>query len=525
MVSIPLANFEPDKSRFNGGVLPNILNALPTAEGWGPFKSGVTIDIYDVAIGDQSLNNIVDENGNAIVTAIVIGNIMTDDLGYVLTDETPNTLIESYTTAGSGGSEALPTDCTGLFAARKDDGTERIFAGTATKLYEFDKTAFSWSDITRLAGGNYASPGRWSFIKFGSVVYAANGFDAEQKIDIETGLNFTANTTAPVSKYLAVVGDFAFRGNILTFPYQIQWSAINNPQSNTSTIDFSDYQDMPIGDEVMGIVPLTSGAHVWMRSALHNMAFALGSEYVFTRQTLTEMRGTSAPTSIASIAQDDYVVYCDDGFWRFTGGSFNPIGAQRVNAWFLDECDQDARSDILAMPDPENQIVWFAYTSVDGTRKMLGYQYILDRWCLASVSLQASTRARTFAYSGLDVAGVTTDLLRFVVVDSAGRLSYLVGDNLAATIQTNEFSNDISFFVNSGMLQGDPVNYTVTQQVSNYRGGAFTSKAAITPSARTKSLSLRGDGRVHKFTIIIPAAETWTSITSMEISGVPGGTS
>ncbi len=525
MVAVAFAPFEPDRSRFNYGVLPDIVNAIPTADGWGPLQSGVTIDAIYTYLTDPDGNRLLDESGNLIVTGYSFGNQLTDESGNLLIDEGSDFILDSLTSTAITGGIFLPAACTGLFAARKEDGTERIFAGTTTAIYEFSKTTFTWVDVTRVSGGAYSGTTRWSFEKFGSVVYAANGTDEEQKIDLESGTNFSDNTTAPIAKYIKAVGDFMFRGNIATLPYQIQWSAINDPQSNTATVNLSDYQDMPIGDEVMGIVPLSTGAHVWMRSALHNVAYALQSEYVFTRQTLTEMRGTSAPYSIASIAQDDYVVYCDDGFWRFTGGGFQPIGAQRVNAWFLTECDQDERQNILAMPDPERQIVWFAYTASDASRKMLGYHYILDRWCLAEVSLQASCRARTFTYSALTGAGVTTDLLRFAVIDSLGRLSYLVGDNLAATIETNEYANDSGFFVNRGILAGDPVTFTVTQKTANYRGGSFTTKSAITPSSRTKSISLRGDGKVHKFTVNIPAATTWTNITSMEVSGTPSARS
>lgn len=525
MVAVAFAPFEPDRSRFNYGVLPNIINAIPTADGWGPLQSGVTIDAIYTYLTDPAGNRLLDESGNLIMTGYVFGNQMTDELGNLLLDETGSFVLDSLTSVPLTGGLTLPADCTGLFAARKADGSERIFAGTTTKIYEFSKTTFTWVEVTRLVGGNYAGTGRWSFEKFGQFVYAANGVDAEQRIDLESGTNFANNASAPIAKYIKAVGDFMFRGNIVSLPYQVQWSAINDPTSNTATVNLSDYQDMPVGDEVMGIVALSSGAHVWMRSALHNVAFALQSEYVFTRQTLTDMRGTSAPFSIATIAQDDYVIYCDDGFWRFTGGSFNPIGAQRVNAWFLDECNQDQRGNIVAMPDPERQIVWFAYTSAAGTRKMLGYHYILDKWCLSDVALQASCRARTFAYTGLTGAGITTDQLRFAGINSDRRLVYLVGDNLAATVETNEFANDAGFFVNRAMLAGDPTTFTVTQKVANYRGGSFTTKSAVTPSARTKAISLRGDGKVHKFTVNIPASTTWTNITSMEVSGVPGAKS
>src|SRR5690349_19168321 len=67
---------------------------------------------------------------------------------------------------------ALPTGaCRGAFIARKADGTYTVFAGTTSKLYQYASTT-SWTDVTRLAGGDYNVPDgeRWWFAQFGSNV-------------------------------------------------------------------------------------------------------------------------------------------------------------------------------------------------------------------------------------------------------------------------------------------------------------------------------------------------------------------
>jgi hypothetical protein len=36
-MKLPFPPFEPDRSRFNGGVIPSVLNVLPVADGWAPL--------------------------------------------------------------------------------------------------------------------------------------------------------------------------------------------------------------------------------------------------------------------------------------------------------------------------------------------------------------------------------------------------------------------------------------------------------------------------------------------------------
>ncbi len=518
MVAVAFAPFEPDKSRFNGAASPNLLNVVPKRDGWGPLEAGVTIDAVYTYLTDQSGNRLLDQSGNLIVTGYTYGNQLTDESGNLLTDEDGDLVLDSIVSVAINGAITLPAACLGLYAARKADGTERLFAFTATAAYEFSKTSYTWEVVTRVSGGAYAADGRWSIEQFGSVVYAANGVDIEQKIDIETGTNFENNSTAPIARYIRRVGDFMFRGNIVDHPNQLQWSALNDPQSNTAGVNLSDYQDMPEGDEIMGIVPISGGAHIWMRSAVQLMAFALNDSLIFTRRVMTDMQGTSSPFTLASFGQDQYMIYSDEGFMLHAGGQIANVGEGAVNKWFLSECDQDARGNIVGMADPERSIVWFSYTGSDATKRMLGFLHMQRRWTLADVSLQASCRARTFAYSALTAAGVDSDLLRFTVVDSNGRLSYLVGSNLAATLETNEIAfGDYRSFIGGGFLQGDPTTFSVVHKVGQFKGGTLTEKAAVSPGARSKLIPFKGDGRVHRVKVTIPAGTTWTTAAGLDL--------
>ena len=498
MARVAFAPLEKDKNRYNTSVLSTAVNALPLPDGWGPLKAPVSIDpVY---------------------------NYLTDELGNRLLDHDGNRIITGPSGVPINGTVNIVGEVLGCVAVRKADGSERLFAGTATQLLEFNYNTYIWDDVSRISGGAYAATARWSFAKFGSKLYAQNGFDVEQKIDIENDTYFSANATAPVARYLAVVRDFLWRGNIANYPYQVQWSAFNNPEANTVTVDFSDYQDMPEGDEVMGIVPITGGAHIWMRSALHTMAVTFGNPPI-TRQTADTVRGTNAPYSIAIIGQDDYVIYCDDGFYRYKGGGLNPIGDGRFNKWFLTECDQQEIENMVGNVDPENAVVWWSYTDNDGARKLLGYHYLRDQFMTSDVSIQASMRARTFLYEVDGATVLEDDLPRFAAINDEGRLVYLAGENLEATIITNEisFNGTRRVFVNGVRLDSDAVNYTVTIETADYKGGDFRSRSPSAPSRRTGNASVRADGRVHRLTFIIPEGEPWTVATGADVNLASGG--
>lgn len=502
MPVLPFGPLEPDKGKYVVGVTPETINVVPTADGsWGPLKGTVIVQNVYEYICDENLNRITDENGNCLIAAIdgegIEGNIL------------------------------LGADCTGMFAVRMESGSEALFAGTAATINMFDRAEFTWRDISG-SSAPYDGTNRWSIARFGQYAYWQNGVDPEQVFWVDDPADDPVcvdNPTAPIAKVIATVGDFMMRGNLVGYPARIQWSGYNDPAWNVPTLRLADYQDMPTGDEVMGIVPVLGGAHVWMRSAIHAMRFAPESGFIYTRAPIDETVGTSAGYSICSIGQDDYVVFTDKGFYRYRGG-FTNIGEGRVNRWFNADCDQDYRGDIVANVDPENNVVWFAYTRTTGERWALGYQYNYDRWCLSDMALQASCVARTFAYSYSDPPIVDEDVPRFAMINDDRRLGYLVGSNLAATLTTNEvdFAPDRSF-VNGGQLISDAQLFTVTQKTTDTRGGSFRTRTAVSPSSRSSRLPLRGDGRQHKFTANIAAGDDWTTASALAVEVTGSGKS
>lgn len=513
MVTIPYAPFEPDKSPYNMGAITDMLNAIPVADGWGPVPSP-----------------------SPLTPAL---DILTDELGNPLTDELGSILVAFSSGFTLDGEITLPAGTRGGIFVRLPSGTSALFVGTETKLFRYDFTNFAFEDVSG-PSAPYNCDDRWSFALYGTTVYCQNGSDPEQMFDVSLDSAFSDNATAPIAKTIAVVADFLMRFGLASDSRQIQWSALNDPTSNVIEEKLSDVQPFGEGGSVLNGISLSSGALVALEEGFELMTYP-DSAFIFRRSGVTEFRGLAARWSLCLTGQDDFVAYCKDGFYR--GLNFQPIGAERVDRWFLNVTDESARADMFAAADFRRKVVWFHFNTIDGTPLMLGYQWQLDRWCLSSPGLLDIFKLETVGLTidGLGAMFETFDDINvpfnsslfdggsfeFGGIDENGQLSYLNGDPLEALLPTNEASLNGTnrAFVNGGRINGDAANHSVVLSSADYKGGQWRDRQAVTPSSRTRSLSLRGDGRLHKASVTIPSGEAWTVFSGIDIDVIASGKS
>lgn len=505
MPTLPFPPYEPDKNNQNLGALSTVLNVVPHADGFGPLPSIIpTPPIYRHITYDNG-NRITFDNGNPIVIQLD----WSDLIGFV----------------------QLPAACIGFFAARKKNGEEVLFAGTVTTLYRLDRVTLTWLDVSSTT---YAAAVRWSFARKGSVIYCQNGYDTEQKFDIEVDTVFSDNPTAPICKYICRLGPFIFRANIVSWaaesfsnePAMIMCSSLLSPADNIPfNLNYCDYQIIDSGDEIMGIVPMTDGAHVWTKGGVVPLSLTVSNDVTFTLGEEDRTRGTSAPYSLCSFGQDRYLAYGDDGFLLYQGSMTPiPIGQDRVNVTFLQNVDQDTFVDVLSMNDPEHAIIWISYTNTDGDRRMLGYQWNINQFTASDIEVSASFVCRTFVYADSDPPILVANQPRFTIIDRNGQLGYLVGNSMAARITTNEAQlGDGRSFQNVVRLNGDPVDFSVTTMTRDKKGGAIRTRAVATPSALTGAVPFSAEGLTHQWQIDIPAGEDWTNVTGMDVPAKAAG--
>lgn len=479
---IPFPAFEPDKSPYDVASSNNVVNAMPVANGWGPMPG---------------LNEVT---------------------------------------------EALPGECKGGVYVRTSTGSFRIIAGTDSGLYELNTSTMAWTDISGPSGPySVALQDFWTFTRFGDKLVAHQISDPIQVYDIEIGGNFADLAGSPPNaKYSWVAGDFLVIAYLSTASGEktVRWSGLNDIEHWTIGKKGSDVQELPEGDEIMGGFGETGGFSVIQRSGMQYFPFAPSSGFTFTRTVVNPKQGTVAPRSIVSIGPGRFFYLSEDGF--FGGVNREPIGAERVDRWFLSQIDQTYLADVQGAADPFEKIVWWRYRTPTGAYNRLGYDWQLNRWCTTDLQvgemMALATPAITwdgldFFYAAIEDADNPFDSRlfsggrpTFATFTTDNKLAYFSGPNLQATLDTAEVEIDgmTRAFVNGARVITDATDFTLQDGVQGFHGDTITWSTANTAN-RAGLVPFRSDGRLHKFRLTIAQAAVWSIVSAANVNATQSG--
>lgn len=314
--------------------------------------------------------------------------------------------IHGFTAVSNAANAAIK----GIFAGKDNDGNVTLFAGDATKLYKYNSANNNLVDSSVSGGYSLGGGDRWRFVQFGDKVIAASGVSnvlQTYQLGVDSAFSNLAGSP-PRAKFMAVVRDQIWLANINdgtdNYPYRTQWSALNDETGWTVGTNQSDFQDIPDAGAITGLV---GGEHavILMERAIA-VAQYVGSPLIYQIDRVETSRGCKYAGSVANIGSSVFYI-SDDGFYAFDGGKSSPIGAEKVNRWWLDDFDASHADKMSAAVDPINQVVCWSYVSNDSTDgepdKMIIYHYGLGRWSLAHV--QAELIAPFFT------SGLTMDAL------------------------------------------------------------------------------------------------------------------
>jgi hypothetical protein len=434
-------------------------------------------------------------------------------------------------------SQALAARAVGFAIGRTTAAGWGIYAGTTTKLYHY--TSGAWDDATRTSGGDYAlsSVDLWSFAQFGDNLYACAPATALQSIGITAGTNFAAASGSPPNaRTVAVVGDFLVLACLDSDPKAIQWSDINDP-TNWST-GLSDSQSFPDGGDVTGVAGGEVG-YVLQEYAIRRMRFLPGSDYVFTFERVVDGTGCVAPYGFATVGGVLYFV-SEDGFYSFAGQGLTPLGANRVNKWFIDNSDLDRISLVQCVADPvKPRIFWAAYSSAGSSvyDLLVVYDWQLDRFSYGIVSadvwgvlaspgttlddISASIDGLTYSLDSRTLSGGRPTI---GAINTSHQLATLSGLNLEAIIETQE-GNIVPgkrSFVNAVMplVDVDSATVRVGSRERVQDAVSYSLPASLEVDGWCKP---RASGRLHRAEVTIPAAVTWTHAQGIDISATTDG--
>ncbi len=469
---IPFGPWLPDRPKLENPGLVNATNVIPTAGGYAPFQGGTAV------------------------------------------------------------TDALDDPCQGAAAFKQTDGTSYVFAGDETKLYSLRNGI--WADVSAKA---YAvSPfDQWRFEQFGTLVVAANGSDKIQKVRTGTALPFELITDSPVCKFMAVVKDFLVVGPVeIGGDRFVQWSATNDVDSWTPTVNSSGIQVLIEGGPLKGITGGDFGT-VLQESTVTRMNF-VGGDLVFSFDIIENAKGCLVAGSIIQLGAVTYY-WSEEGVERFGGTNTTNVGEGQVNKTLFSRLNFNALHKVTAAIDPERRLIIWAYpTTSETVDRLLIYHVGENRFSDVALTVQVLVAARDVTISIDDIAGSIDDspltgfptvtslddpiLLggrrRLSAFNSSNIMETLDGDNLAATLTMGEF-----IFSNTGNFISDGKKFH-TRELRGALDGTHTvsvlHRSNLQAGQTTKGpLTINPDGsvkpkvndRYQAFQLNTAAAATW----------------
>ena len=438
----------------------------------------------------------------------------------------------------------------GMFAAADDDGNTALYAADRTKIYQFDTADGSLDNISKTGNYSTGSEDKVRFVQYGETVIATNFADPIQSIAAYSGTQFAdLSADAPKAKYIAVVRDFVMTGftNDATDgnkPYRARWSALGDHTSWAVDPDTqADFQDIADMGDITGLVG-GEYATILLEKGIVRATY-IGSPLIFQFDKVETVRGCKVPGSVCNVGHNVFYL-ADDGFYMFDGQKSVPIGAEKVNKFFLEDWDGAYAKNMSASADPLRQIIVWSYASTSATGgspdKFIIYNYAMDKWSTATVAADHVAAIYTAGYTleQLDAIFGSIDVLpasldgaiyrggEFVFAASKdNKIQTFTGDTLAATLETSEFElqtgrHSLLRSVVPYVTLKPNQSGTVTAQVASRTRQVDDITFGTASSLNTDNICpVRSNGRYHRVRLNLSGG--WDKAQGIDIDGTVQG--
>ena len=425
-------------------------------------------------------------------------------------------------------SGAADDSIVGLFAAADDDSNVALYAADRTKIYQYDTTDGSLLNISKTGNYSTALADRPRFVQFAESVICTNFADPIQTITAAASGQFAdLSADAPKAKYIAVVRDFVMTGFTNDAadgnkPYRVQWSDLNDHTNWVISADTqADYQDIQDLGDVTGLVG-GEYATILMEKGIVRGTY-IGAPLIFQFDKVETVRGCKVAGSVCNVGHSVFYL-ADDGFYMFDGEKSNPIGAEKVNRFFLEDWNGAYAGNMSASADPLRQIIVWSYTSTAATNgkpdKLIIYNYALGKWSTANIAVDVIAPVYTAGYTleALDAAFGALDILpasldgpvyrggEFLFAASKdNKIQTFTGEVLDAVVETGEFEVKTGFrstvnnIVPYVTLRPSAVSGTVTAQVASRNRQIDNFSFGAASSLNDNNFCpVRSNGRYHR---------------------------
>jgi hypothetical protein len=565
MPLLPFGEYKADVSDYEGqATTRNILNVLPRGDGYGPFPDFAVLSQALIATCRGGFYALKSDGSVAVFAGTSDRLWLASNTDY---SWQPVSKTATFTvTAASPGvitkvahgfvanEPFVPYNTGGALPAAMTAGTTyyvKTVLGVDT--FTFSATAGGAAINTATTGtgthslthlySSLSSDAQWQFAQFGNLVFATQKNAVLQVYNLSSSSAFADTAgSPPQASYISVVGRFLVLSGLLSFPFRIQWSGLNDTTNWTSGTGSSDYQDFPDGGIVRGVAGGEFGT-VFQDQAIRRMSYIPGSPLIFQIERIAQDLGLFAPYSIVR-AGSLIFFHSAQGFYKIApGGIPEQIGREKVDRTFFDALDKTELRMFIGASDPRSTRAFWAYKSTSGTTglydKIIGYDYALERFFPVSMvgeyllgmsqpgitlenldTLSASIDALA---ASLDSFAVSTQPL-IAQFNSAHKMGFFSGSNLEATLETAEQGADGEQVFCSGFR---PVTDAPTVYGSlsyrNLTSETPTSLPEIVRNSRTGNCDLRRSTKFTRMKVRIPASTSWTYAAGVHPNIDPDG--
>lgn len=433
-------------------------------------------------------------------------------------------------------SSAASENLTSLYVAKAPDGNTVLFAAGASKIYTVGGTG----TLTQVNSGlTTGSNDRVRFTQFGKNVIICNNADKLKSWVLGTSSTFAdVAANAPIAKYITVVRDFVVVANTYESSaqqqYRVRWSAINDETDWTENVNTqSDYQDIPDGGQIMGIRGGEFGL-VLLERSIHRMTY-VGTPFIFQFDNISRNKGCMVAGSIAQYQGITFFL-SDDGFYMCDGQNVIPIGAEKVDRFFLTDASETDYKTMSAAIDPVRKLVIWNYKSVDANRKLMIYNFQTKKWTYGDAGTdylgEASSGALTLeeldsVSASIDAMTTSLDSLLYIggkyfLGGTYGTRVYsYTGSSLTGSIATG----DIDVGANSVVTLARPIVDNGSGSLSIASRTLLNQSVTYGTSTAADSenrVSLRSAGRYHRLKLT-PTGAAWKTAVAVDVDITPQG--
>jgi hypothetical protein len=479
-----------------------------------------------------------------------------NDAGYVSAIN-PNVTVKLY--GKTGTAPANGTDGTLLatltpFADTADESVARTITSTDTTTpylhvwlyftHDGAANAINVAEIEFFGAVNYSVPSndQWQWTQFGTRVIAVNANTTPQSYVMGSSSNYAdLGGSPPQAQYVTTINEFVVLSGLTSDPFTIQWSSRSNPAEWTAGTNEGDNQTFQDGGLVRGVAGGEFGL-VFQDRCIRRMTYAPGSAVVFEFDIVSEDIGLSVPYSIVQV-QGLVFFLSTVGFFMFSSAGFKPIGKEKVDRTFLEDCDLSDARVIIGASDPSSSRVAWSYKSTSlGTDNQIDrimiYDWVLDKWSriidqsgeyLAIGAIPSVTLENLDAISAsIDGLGSSLDSYstRFTPTLALANSSHIIGlfggENLEAIMETPDIETGTRVVVRGARPITDaPTVYgsvSTRQRVTD--SVSFGTETAMNSVGFTPH---RTDTRIARLRNRIPASTVWNFSMGVEPDLVSSG--